>query len=246
MRLLELTEHRPYPIPDGPWVMEQTWSNLLFAHWPLAPEVLQPFIPDGLVLDTFDSKAWISVVPFKMSNIRPRMTMAVPWLSFFEELNVRTYVVADGRPGVLFFSLDAANPVGVWIARTWYQLPYFNAKMICDVDELTGTVNYSSIRQDDRAPMGEFRGSYRPIAEPYIAPLNSLDYFLTARYCLYTVRRDGTLMRGEIHHAPWPLQLAEAEIEVNTVSSIVLPNIPPILQYVETLDVLAWPIRPVK
>lgn len=239
--LLKQTEHRPYPLPQQPWGMEQTWSNLLFAHWPLAPDVIAPHIPPGLTLDTFEGHAWISVVPFSMRNIRPRMTVAVPWLSAFAELNVRTYVTADDKPGVYFFSLDAANPVGVWIARTWYKLPYFNADMRVEKDTALN-ITYTSYRQDKRAPAGDFDATYQPTSEVFHASPGTLDYFLTERYCLYTVGRGGNVLRGDIHHQRWPLQAAKADIRTNTVSVIPLPDTAPILQYVDCLDVLAWPL----
>ena len=116
--------HRPWPVPQKPWVMRQVWHDLVFAHWPVSVDQLRPLIPPGLQIDTYDGQAWIGVVPFRMSGIRPRLLPAVPWLSAFPELNVRTYVVADDKPGVWFFSLEAANLVAVTIARWWYCLLY--------------------------------------------------------------------------------------------------------------------------
>src|SRR5438128_1258865 len=111
--ILAQTEHRPWPLPDAPWVMRQTWYDLLFAHWPIAADVMRAHIPPQLELDTFDGQAWVGVVPFGMSNVYPRLTMPVPGLSYFLELNVRTYVTVGGKPGVYFFSLDASNRMAV-------------------------------------------------------------------------------------------------------------------------------------
>ena len=111
--LLRDTAHRPYHLPAGPWVMHQTWSDLLFAHWPVAADVIRRYLTAGLLLDTFDSQAWVGVVPFRMSGIRPRALPAVPPLSRTDEINLRTYVVAEGKPGVFFFSLDAESPLAV-------------------------------------------------------------------------------------------------------------------------------------
>src|SRR5689334_17967541 len=107
------TDHRPWPLPPGPWHMRMSWRDLLFAHWPLPAETLRPFIPPKLTLDTYDDQAWVSVVPFRMTAVVPRYAPPVPWFSAFLELNVRTYVTGNGKPGVWFFSLDAANPVAV-------------------------------------------------------------------------------------------------------------------------------------
>src|SRR5574340_8511 len=115
MNPLEHIAHRPYPPPtDRPFVMWQNWLELLFAHWPIDPEEMRPYLPPTLTLDTYDGKAWLGIVPFRMSNVRPRFLPPLPWLSFFPELNVRTYVTYDQEPGVWFFSLDAARLLAVW------------------------------------------------------------------------------------------------------------------------------------
>jgi len=162
--------------------MRQSWRDLLFAHWPLPIDAVRPLVPPAFGIDAFAGEAWISIVPFRMANVRPARLPALPWLSAFPELNVRTYVTALGptgiKPGVFFFSLDAANPVAVAIARRFFHLPYY---------------------------------------------------------------------RAEIHHAPWPLQTAEAEIIENTVAAaggVTLPDVAPRLHFSRRLDVLVWPLRP--
>src|SRR5690606_20213232 len=103
--------HRPWPPPAAPWVMAQRWQDLLFAHWPLPPAVLSALLPPALELDVYSGQGWLGVVPFRMSGVRLRLLPAVPWLSAFPELNVRTYVRLRDRGvekrGVYFFSLDA-------------------------------------------------------------------------------------------------------------------------------------------
>src|SRR5690349_6710130 len=126
---LRKLDHRPWPVPSRPWIMAQNWHELLFAHWRVPVEAVRPLVPQGLEIDLFAGDAWLSVVPFRMSGVRLRGTPALPWLSSFPELNVRTYVCAEGRPGVWFFSLDAASRLAVGVARAWFHLPYFNARM---------------------------------------------------------------------------------------------------------------------
>src|SRR5687768_11161807 len=94
-RTLDVTSHRPWPMPDRPWVMTQTWHDLLFSHWPVDPAMIRAHVPTGLELDLFDGRAWIGVVPFHMTNVAPRAVPALPGLSAFPELNVRTYVRVD-------------------------------------------------------------------------------------------------------------------------------------------------------
>jgi uncharacterized protein YqjF (DUF2071 family) len=220
--------------------MKQTWHDLLFAHWPLPYDALRPLVPAQLDLDLFAGQCWVGVVPFRMSAIRGRGMPPVPGLSRFPELNVRTYVAHGGKPGVYFFSLDAANRPAVWAARKFFHLPYFHAQMTCE--DRDGKILYSSRRLSSPA---ELRGSYRPVAEVALRQKGSLAHWLTERYCLYTTHRDD-VYRGEIHHQPWPLQDAEANLEINTVTTaagISLPGPAPSLLFASKLEVLIWPLR---
>jgi uncharacterized protein len=251
MTVLSEVSHRPWPLPDRPWVMTQEWHDLLFAHWPIPEEVMAPLIPPGLTLDMFEGEAWVAVVPFHMRHVRPRFLPSAPWLSFFAELNVRTYVRAkdesgQDKPGVFFFSLDAANPIAVAIARSFYHLPYFRAQMDFHIHSGTQAVDYSSRRTHRGAPSAEFVGSYRPAGEVYQVAPGSLEHWLIERYCLYSADRRGHIYRGDIHHLPWPIQVAEAEFQVNSVAQaagLTLPDCKPLLHFASRLEVVAWPIQ---
>jgi uncharacterized protein len=220
--------------------MVQTWHDLLFAHWPIAPEVLRPRVPPELPLDTFDGKCWLGIAPFHMSGVRPRGFPPLPGLSRFPELNVRTYTTLEGKPGVFFFSLDAANLPAVWAARLFYHLPYFPARMKVEIagDE----VSYSSRRVTGRA---ELQARYRPIAPVQLRQPGTLEHWLTERYCLYTVA-SSRVYRADIHHLPWPLQDAEADIQKNTMAEaagVALPCAQPLPHFAEQLQVLIWPLK---
>ena len=242
--ILNEKAHRPWPMPDSPWIMTQTWHDLLFAHWPVDVDDIRAKLPTGFGLDLFDHQAWVGVIPFHMTNVAPRGVPALPWVSAFPELNVRTYVTVEGKPGVFFFSLDAANPVAVGVARTLVHLPYFTASM--KVEPREGWIHYSSRRTSDRAPGAELVARYRP-AGPVAPPVHgTLEYFLTERYCLYTVDGAFRPYRLEIHHPPWPLQRAEAEITVNTMADaagIRLPSMAPLLHFSKRQDMVAWPLQ---
>ncbi|HSM88231.1 MAG TPA: DUF2071 domain-containing protein [Candidatus Limnocylindrales bacterium] len=237
--LLEQTGHRTAPLPSAPWIMVQRWHDLLFAHWALPPEQVRPLVPPELDLDVRQGKAWVGVVPFWMSGIRGRGMPRLPGLSTFPELNVRTYVTCRGVPGVYFWSLDAASRLAVWGARTFYALPYFPAEM--SIQSAGQEFRYSCRRLEGPLP-ADFRGRYRPLAVPRVREKYSLESFLTDRYCLYTVQQ-GKVYRAYIHHLPWPLQDAEAEIDVNTMAQaagISLPASGPLLHFSRELEVLIW------
>ncbi len=244
--MIEAADHRPWPLPKGSWALAMTWEDLLFAHWPVRVDALRPLVPPALELDTFDGSAWLGVVPFRMTGVRLRGLPAILGVSAFPELNVRTYVTAEGKPGVWFFSLDAASRVAVRTARAWFHLPYFDARM---KSRREGEwVEYSSRRTHRGAPMADFAGRYGPVGGVFLSQKGSLEAFLTERYCLYAAKPAGSsrkrIWRGEIHHAPWPLQPAEAEFESNTMTAplgLRLPDTPPLLHFARRLDVLAWP-----
>jgi len=221
--------------------MAQSWHDLLFAHWPVDAAALRPLLPSELQIDTFERQAWLAVVPFRMTGVRLRGTPPLPWLSAFPELNVRTYVTFGRKPGVWFFSLDASNSMAVAIARAWFHLPYFRARMGCA--ERDGWIYYRSERTHCGAPAGLLGGRYRPIGEVLRPQRGTLEHFLTERYCLYTIDGRGRLVRGDIHHPPWPLQRAEAGFACNsmTASLGVALTSRPLLHFARRQDVLVWP-----
>lgn len=201
---------------------------------------MRPLIPPQLELDIFEKQCWVGVVPFWMSGVRARGFPAIAGTSCFPELNVRTYVTHGGKAGVYFFSLDAANRLAVKAARLLYHLPYFYAEM--GSNDTGDEIVYHSKRRRGEA---EFRGRYRAESAVQARGPDTLEHWLTERYCLYTVFNE-EVYRGEIHHQPWPLQDASAEISANTMTiaaNIELPDTRPLLHFARRLDVLIWPLR---
>ena len=247
--------HRPFPLPERPWTMKQNWNDLLFAHWPIAPKIMASLIPPGLEVDTFDEYGWVGVVPFWMDGIRHRVpgtrdrSVEIPTVTSFPELNLRTYVRSrlTGRAGVFFFSLDAANLLAVIGARTIFHLPYYFADMVRETAS-EGTVHYKSRRLLTSTDVS-FEATYRGLGRPAHAAASqpgTIEHFLTERYCLFTSFR-GRILVGNIHHQPWPLEAAEAEIRANCIApphGLVLPSRPPILHFSRSLQVYVWPLEP--
>lgn len=243
---LDQTGNRPWPVPDEAWLMAQTWRDLLFAHWALAPEAIARILPDALSPDTFDGRAWIGVTPFELTGLRPRGGLPAPCLSRFAELNVRTYTTLAGKPGIFFLSLDAASLAAVLAARRAYRLPYFRARM--SVRREAGGIRYESDRISPDGDPAAFAADYRPGGEVFRAEPGSLEYFLAERYCLYTIDESGNPLRADIQHPPWPLQEAAGTIRRNTMTrpwGIRLGDEPPLLHYSRLQQVLIWSLRPV-
>ncbi|WP_426446788.1 YqjF family protein [Paenibacillus sp. S-38] len=205
---------------DIVWVMKQRWLDLLFAHWPLSPAGLQDCLPPGLTLDTYGGEAWMGVVPFRMKGIRARWLPPIPGGSAFPELNVRTYVRVGGRAGVYFFSLDTSHALAAALARRFYRLPYFRAQMSVESGLEDGWVRYAS-RRSRGSGAGEtaFSAVYRPVSTPFLATPGSLAHWLTERYSLFTMDGKGEVLRCDIRHEPWKLQMAEVRIAENTMTT---------------------------
>lgn len=238
MDFLADVSHRQWPVPSRPWVLKQAWNDLLFAHWPVARDRLREIVPSFLEIDTFDNEAWVTVAPFKLSDLSPRGVPALPWISAFDEINVRTYVLYDGIPGVYFFSLDANSVSAVVGASTLYHLPYFLADIQMRADR--GKVFYRSSRSSGAAV---FEAEYAPAGPLFQAERGTLAFFLTERYCLYTQDAAGNAYRVDIHHRPWQLHDAEAHITVNTMAvaaRLQVPAVTPVLHFARRQEVLTW------
>jgi uncharacterized protein len=237
--------------PDRPAVMRQNWSHLLFLHWAVPVESLRPLLPPGLELDLHEGRAYVGLVPFTMTGVRPVGLPPVPPLSNFHETNVRTYVHVGGRdPGVWFFSLDAANRVAVLVARAWFHLPYHFARMSLTPqgtrsDGAPEALTYASERRwpgpvparsaIQAAPRG-------PVTSPQV---DTLEHFLAERYLLYAYRR-GQLYRGQVHHTPYPLQTADVLALDETLiaaTGLSRPGGPPLAHYAGGLSVEIFGLR---
>jgi uncharacterized protein YqjF (DUF2071 family) len=219
--------------------MKQVWKDLLFLHWPLDPDALQATLPDGLKVDTFDGQAWLGVVPFDMEGVTARGCPAPAAVSDFPELNLRTYVTRNGVPGVWFYSLDVNKALPVWAANTFFHLPYFKAEM--HLEREGERIRY-------RHQRGElaFEAIYEPIGEPVTYPQQSFEYWSTSRYCLYARSRRGNFYRGDIHHAPWPLQPATVNLGKNTfLDKFPVGNRHPSALFSKELHVVVYPLEKV-
>lgn len=246
--MLADTAHRAFPPPRRPWVLAQSWRDLLFAHWSVPAATLRERLPPGLVPDTFDGRAWLGVVPFRMAGVHLRGLPPVPGTHAFPELNVRTYVMVGETPGVYFFSLDATSRLAIATARRWFHLPYFRAEMEQRVEG--DGFHYRSTRRDPRGAPATFDATYAPTGDVFHAQRGSLEHWLTERYCLFAVAPDGRVFRGDVHHPPWPLQPARADFTHQTMlAAHGFPvgdadgDAPESLLFARRIDVATWAPR---
>lgn len=227
----------------GPWIMQQRWHNLLFAHWRVDPAALRPAVPSELAIDTFNGRAWLGIVAFRLSGVKLRGLPEVPQVASFPEVNVRTYVTYNGRPGVYFLSLDADNPLAIALARPWFRLNYYNSEI--GFHEAGDCVEFRSRRIERGAPQAELGIEYQPLACEEVFRTGPLEHWLTDRFSYYVVPGH-RVMRCDIEHAPWPLQPASACFDENSMAQahgIELPSVRPLLHYARYMEAHVWPLR---
>lgn len=235
----------PTKRPVGRPVQYQSWQTLLFLHWRVPVSMLRPLLPPALEIDTFGGSAFVGLVPFTMRGVRPVWSPSVPGISNFHETNVRTYVHFQGRdPGVWFFSLDAASRLAVWIARTFWRLPYHFSKTSLS-HQTEQRIRYKTERlyPGPIPAAGDFH--YRPTGTPSAAVPGSLEHFLAERYVLYTEDASNELLLGRVHHKPYPLQTAEL-FEWNetllSAAGIKRPDHAPLAHFASGVEVEVFPL----
>ncbi len=246
--------------PVGKPVMKQRWHDLLFLHWEVDPEAIARLLPPGISVDTFDGKAYVGLVPFGMTGVRPVWAPSVPPLSNFLETNVRTYVHRSGSdPGVWFFSLDAANPIAVQIARSKWRLPYFHARMAltrspADAAALSEpraqgeqTLSYRTERKGNGITPAGCEVAYTPLSPVAPAHPGTLEHFLVERYILYASRNE-QLWSGQVHHGAYPVQQAIVHALRETLvaaAGIAHGDEMPLAHYAREVVVDIFPLRPI-
>ena len=228
--------------PDGWPVNIQTWTNIVFFHWPIDPEELSKHLPDGIAIDTWNGTGWITVTPLQIHGVRLPYTPPIPYLSELNELNLRTYVSMNGVPGVWFFSLDANHLLAVLAANALFALPYFYAAIDVERSQ-SGAVAFDSVRRSHRRTLNA-RWSSGEVYAP--ADVGSPEHFLVERYCLYT-ESSGKLYRARIHHPPWRLSpVSDLSVKTDLLDDFGLAAVssePKLSHAGASVNVDIWPLE---
>jgi uncharacterized protein YqjF (DUF2071 family) len=249
--LLYSVEHRPWLPPDSQWLFSQRWNDLLFAHFAIDPPLLRRLVPDALTLDLYDGVAWVTISPCCTSHLRPGGVPPLPRLSFFPQVNLRTYVTMGGKPGLFYFSVDAASLPAVWLARIFFRMPYWHSAIQVSGATMQArnpqekTIHFHSCRLHGPTSLNgpaRFEAIYSPEGDPEQARHGSLDEFLTERYCMYSWNRR-KFYRIEVHHQPWLLQQTSVEIRANSIVEplgLALPMKPDVCHFSRSIKMLMW------
>lgn len=243
----DYTRSTPKDIAGRKWIIAQTWSRLLFAHWPVSAQAVRDLVPEPLEIDTFDGQAWLGIVALRMSGIRMRFLPFLPYPFPFNQLNVRTYVRDGDKPSIYIFSMDISDPLFVIGSKLTYRLPSYNADISLTAHERR--ISFSSKRETARTAPAVFNCEYEPVSPPYISEPDTLEHWLTERYRMYCQQphhNAATLISGDVHHMPWRLQRANAMVGSNTMAealNIPLPAAAPLVHYAEGVRVHLDPIR---
>lgn len=228
--ILSSTSHREYTYPDKSWTYYQEWNRAVFLHWEISLEILKELVPKELTIDTINGKAYISIVPFTMENIRPKYLPSIGFISNFHEINVRTYVVQNGKKGVYFLNIEAEKLISVLVSKHLSGLPYEKAKIIR---------NQNTFQSNNSAKNFNLTIDYS--IESSIINKTELDSWLTERYCLY-LKEKKQIFRYDIHHKEWPLN----HIKINllnlnyNIGNLELTNENYIAHYSKGIEVIAW------
>lgn len=230
---------QPFTLPFRP-AIKMRWEHLLFIHWAVDPEEVQPLLPPGLDVDTFEGKAYIALVPFTMRRVLPARFPTIPTLFDFNEMNVRTYARCGKEPGVWFFSLDAANPLAVAVARARWKLSYFFSRMKI-VQETSQRFTYTSYRLFPAPKPAIAELSYEISGEPELTKSGTLEHFLVERYTLFS-EKNRHLYKGQVAHEPYrvqPARLLTLKQNVVEAAGIENPACEPIVFYAPGFEVWA-------
>lgn len=224
---INASPHRPFPPNSAkPWVYYQEWNNALFLHFKVPEAVLEPYIPQGLTLDSFESSCWVSLVAFTMNKVRPRYVPSMPFISDFHEVNLRTYIKDDKKPGVFFLSIEGEKALSNFIAKHLSGLPYEKADIARAHSFYESYNNKNSLK-------AQFDIGVK-------AKKEAVDIWLTERYALYLTEGQN-VYRYEIDHEEWDLK----EVLFNTldlsykVGTHALIN-PDRAHYSPGVKVIAW------
>ncbi len=225
------SEHRPIAMPEGKWILYQEWNHVIFLHWQVTVEQLHQLIPPGLEVDLYKGTPWVSLVAFRLENVRPRMLPSFSPVSNSDEINIRTYVKYKGKPGIFFLSMELGKKITNVITKTFTGLPYRHS----DINITENSYHSNHLESGDSLDI-EFQVKSRKFEK------SELEKWLTERYTLFQDEDENSLMEFEVHHYEWPLHNVQIEKQVVNYEQFahMLKMQPLYAHYSPGVKVLTW------
>ena len=228
--ILNKTNHRPWEIPTGNWKFYQEWNDAIFLHYQVDRNELKKLVPPELEVDTFDDKAWISIVAFTMQYARPKYLPSFSPVSNFHEINIRTYVKSQNKSGVYFLSIEGGKKLSCKIAKAVSELPY----RYSEIERSPNKYLSANHRLNDLLDI-EFRISDE------LKLKTELDRWLLERYALFHKTKK-SIIKYEIHHLEWPMNnidIRKLDVNYSRFENLIVGSANQ-THYSRGVKVLAW------
>lgn len=225
------TSHRPFQLPIGRWRYYQEWNDALFLHWKVPFETLRKEVPQEFIIDTFNGDNYVSLVAFTMQKIRPKYLPSISFVSDFNEINLRTYICNDNKPGVYFLNIEGAKSLSVFIAKFLSGLPYEKA----DIRRIDKLYTSKNIRK-------KFHLDTEFVVKDKLQDKTKLDKWLTERYCLYLDTKQ-KCYRYDIHHKEWVIKnvdIKSLRLQYKIGDIDLSLRSPDLAHYSDGVKVVAW------
>ena len=190
------------------------WRYLAMLNYEVDPAVLRPHVPKGTVVDTWQGKAFVSMVGFLFLDTRV-LGAAIPFHRNFEEVNLRFYARQAGREdaprAVAFVKEIVPRPAIAWTARVLYGEKYVHLPMQHQLEYHAGVPSLVEYRWRTRGRWQRLGVKPLGAAEP-MQP-GSEEEFIAEHYWGYASRRSGTVEYA-VEHPPWRVwQVGESWLE---------------------------------
>ena len=194
------------------------WRRVLMMHFEVDAVALQRDVP--FPLDLYHGRAFVSVVAFTMQGMCPRFggqwtTHLFRPIATHEFLNVRTYVVHDGEPGIHFLMEWLNSRLAVLLGPATFALPYRYGRIAYDFRQPRGVLQGRVVDAHRRTALA-FCGNLAAPARCLRAEAGSLTEWLMERYTAFNAA-GGRQRYFRVWHPPWPQCTAQVKFDDQTL-----------------------------
>ncbi|MEP1490033.1 MAG: DUF2071 domain-containing protein [Algibacter sp.] len=228
--ILKQIEHRPFEYPKRAWTFYQEWNKAVFLHWEIDVKLIRPYLPKGIELDTLNGKTWVSLVAFDMNNIGIKNLPKPPYISDFQEINIRVYIIKNGKPSVYFLNMEGSKRSSCKVLKMASKFPYRYSKM---------NRNESVYQSNNKVFNDSFHIEYHLKNDS--VKKDKTDTWLTERYAVFQDHKNH-IIEYDVHHTEWPMQhIIVKNVKINYPRfNHLINNKPNRIHYSSGVQVLTW------